>query len=171
MRHWSICSLIVLRVSMVWVKSGVHLTVRYKVVFMGLARQLSSPRGRTWRPRQGLSRFLGLLHPWSSAGRLLLTAGSSIWRLPELPEDVLKVKVKATALLRSRLVGPVPGVLPAFLSCHSFCFSAGVNWSNSASEKCLLIMWVCLLTSDWGKSPFWHLSEVWGPYPWSCLHG
>jgi hypothetical protein len=69
---------------------------------------------------QGLLWFLP--HPFSSAGWLLLTAGSSTWRLPELPEDVLKVEVEATALLQSCLVGPVPGVLPIFLSCHSFCF-------------------------------------------------
>jgi hypothetical protein len=63
-----------------------------------------------------------------------LTVGSSTWCLSKLPEDVLKFKVKATALLQSRLVGPIPGVLLTFLSCHSFCFSAGVNQSNLASE-------------------------------------
>ncbi len=73
-----------------------------------------------------------------------LNGGSSTWCLPKLPKDVLKVEVEATALLRSRLVGPVPGVLPTFLSCHSFCFSAGVSQSNLASELCLSIMWVCL---------------------------
>jgi hypothetical protein len=67
-------------------------------------------------------------------GLVTLNGGVLHLALTQLPEDVLKVKVKATALLRSHLVGPVPGVLPTFLSCHGFCFSAGVNLSNSASE-------------------------------------
>jgi hypothetical protein len=32
-------------------------------------------------------------------------------------------------------------------------------------------MWVCLSTSAWGTSPFWPLSLVCDPCPWSCLHG
>jgi hypothetical protein len=38
---------------------------------------------------------------------------------------VLKVKVKAIALLRSRLVGPVLGVLPTFLSAIAFASQQG----------------------------------------------
>jgi hypothetical protein len=55
---------------------------------------------------------------WSSAGWLLLTAGSFTWRFPVLPEDV--VDVEATVLLHSHLVGLVPGVIPTFLSCIAF---------------------------------------------------
>ncbi len=105
MHCWSRFSLMVLRVSMVWVKSGVHFMVWSGFVCAGLTRQLSLPWGRTWWPREGLSRFLP--HPWSSAGWLLLTVGSSTWHLPKLPEDVLEVEVKATALLRSRVVWQV----------------------------------------------------------------
>ncbi len=80
----------------------------------------------------GISQYLP--HFRSSLGWLLLMAGSSTWHLPKLLEDVLEVEVEATALLQSCLVVPVPWVLPTFLSCHSYCFSAGVNWLNMASE-------------------------------------
>jgi hypothetical protein len=66
-------------------------------------------------------------------GLVALNSGVLHLALPELLEDVLKVEVEATALLRSCQVGLVPGVLPTFLSCHSFCFSAGVSRSNLAS--------------------------------------
>ncbi len=160
MRRRSIFSLKVLRVSKVWVKSGVHLTVRSavliksgvrfgvrskifvksgvhfgvrsKVLVRGLACQLSLPQGCTLRLRKGFSWFLP--QPWSSAGWLLLMVGSFIGRLLGPPGDALKVEVKATALLQSRLFGPIPGVLPGFLSCHIFCFLAGVSWIHSASE-------------------------------------
>ncbi len=155
---------------MVWVKSGVQLMVWSEVVCVGVARQLSLPQGQA--NLMSKCRIIPVPAPFLVIfGLVTHNGGSSTWRLPELPEDVLKVEVKITSLLRSRLVGPVPGVLPTFLGCNSFCFSTGVNWSNLASEKCMSIMWVCLSTSDWGTSPFWHLSKVWGPCPQSCLHG
>ncbi len=138
MRCWSMCSLKVLRVSMVCVKSGVHLTVWSEVLLVGLAHQLSLPWGHTWQLRKGFSRFLP--HPWSSAAWSLLTAGSSIGRLLGPPGDVLKVKVNAQALLRSRLIGPVPGVLPGFLSCHTYCFSAAKRPKRRNFERDLYKM-------------------------------
>jgi hypothetical protein len=49
-------------------------------------------------------------------------------------EDVVMVDVDATDESRSRLVGPVPGVLLGLRSCHNLAFLAGLNRLYSSPE-------------------------------------
>ncbi len=144
----------VLRVSSFWVRVLDHLMVFPPVRSLGMEHH-SLVQDQT---------FLRLPYSRSLEGWSSFTTGSSTWCFAE-PEK--PVKVDATDALRSqsRLVGPVLGVLPGFLSCQSFCFWAGVSHLNSLSLQYLRVMWVCLSTSAWGTKPLWHVSLVCCPYP------
>ncbi len=66
---------------------------------------------------------------------------------------------------------------------------SGSSWTAQHRRRWLAVRWQrnggrnccgsrchhCAATarrpSDWGTSPFWLLSKVWGPCPWSCLRG
>ena len=91
----------------------------------------SRVRWRTWQPSTGLSWFLP--QPESSEGFSSLSAVCSDWCLP-IVEDAVVVDVNATDELRSRLVGPVPGVLVGLWSCHNLAFLAGFNHLYSSAE-------------------------------------
>jgi hypothetical protein len=54
--------------------------------------------------------------------------GFSTWHFPE-PKELVKIDATDALQSLSHLVGLV--LLPAFLSCHSFCFSAAVSYLYS----------------------------------------